>query len=308
VGDELSSERIGQIVRDGKRLGLEILSIAGGEPLLRRDLEEVVRAAASAGMAVHIDTNGTMLSPARARSLRDAGTGMIAISIDGPNAAIHDTLRGVDGTFERAMAGISAASEAGIQVCANVLINRTNFDKLVDIATMLSDNGLREIKFFPVHSGHPYDYGTLDSDFTILSESEIDRLEEEIKRVKALMRSRGIVFGGDAYLKGMTSFFRGKPPRLPCMAGFLVVTVTPDGRLYACYPIESYLPIGDHRLDEIFCSPRMQEIREQVRRCRHLCWEYCYVEPSLFAHPLYAIRNARKIFNELQLYLGDNTK
>ena len=301
--DEISPERIARYVGDAKKLGLELVSIAGGEPMIRKDLEEIVQRISELNVSVHLDTNGAFLTPERARLLKDSGIDTVFISIDGPSADIHDVYRGVDGAFQKAIAGIAAAKDAGIRTGANVLIHKANIHLLSKIASMLSNHGIEMIKFFPVHFGPPYDFGSMQINREYLSEDEINNLEKEINDLKHFLHNRKIIFGSDAYLDSIADFFRGRPNHLTCMAGFLSTTITPDGKMCACYPLKSFVSIGDHSFDKVFRSEKMNDIRKMVGKCTQNCWEYCHAEVSILASPIHAIRNPWIVMSAMQQYL-----
>jgi radical SAM protein with 4Fe4S-binding SPASM domain len=84
-----------------------VLSITGGEPLLRRDLAECCEAITFHGFRAGIVTNATLITPDRASELASAGIPHFAVSLDGPKD-MHDWLRGGPGVFERTLRGIAA--------------------------------------------------------------------------------------------------------------------------------------------------------------------------------------------------------
>ncbi len=87
------------------------VSITGGEPLVREDLDEIVAHMVSLGMTVCMVSNGTLLTPERARRLVHAGMGVLSVSIDGLKDT-HEVIRGPN-TYERALEGLANARAAG---------------------------------------------------------------------------------------------------------------------------------------------------------------------------------------------------
>ncbi len=87
------------------------VSITGGEPLVREDLEEIVAHMVGLGMTVCMVSNGTLLTLDRARSLAAAGMGVVSVSIDGLEDT-HEVIRGV-GSYRRALEGLANARAAG---------------------------------------------------------------------------------------------------------------------------------------------------------------------------------------------------
>jgi len=121
------------------------LSITGGEPLLYPDFKEVVVAAKRRGFAIDLTTNGTMLEK-YADFVVEQGIEWLFVSVDGPDF-IHEQVRGVQGAFNRTMAGIKAVVEARKRlksispiIMLNFTLCQTNLayiDQMVPIATSL---------------------------------------------------------------------------------------------------------------------------------------------------------------------------
>ncbi len=103
------------------------ISFTGGEPTLRRDLPHLVRyAAKTLGMRVNLISNGTRITAGLAGQLADAGLASAQISLAGPNAASHDAITRLAGSFECSCQAVAHLQAAGISVHANTTINRHN--------------------------------------------------------------------------------------------------------------------------------------------------------------------------------------
>lgn len=113
-----------------------MLVFTGGEPLVRPDILELSRYAGNLGLTVSIATNATLLTPALARQLKEAGVVNIAAGIDGATPETHDFVRG-KGCFGRTLKGIEAARAAGLDLQLNITVMRPNYDevpRLLDLA------------------------------------------------------------------------------------------------------------------------------------------------------------------------------
>jgi len=99
----LTTEQVSEVIRQGQELGVSVLNFVGGEPLLRQDLPELVRAVDKDLTTTVLFTNGSMLSD-RASSLRKAGLDSVYVSIDSADPIRHDHFRGTPGLFDRAVA------------------------------------------------------------------------------------------------------------------------------------------------------------------------------------------------------------
>jgi MoaA/NifB/PqqE/SkfB family radical SAM enzyme len=100
--DELSTERLLEIVDQGAEMGVaRVFVLGGGEPLLRPDTPALLARIKHHGMEGILTTNGTLMGPVLADQLLDTCWDEVHVSIDGPNPAIHDALRGQAGAFAR---------------------------------------------------------------------------------------------------------------------------------------------------------------------------------------------------------------
>lgn len=121
---------------------IPFFSFTGGEPLLREDLEDFMRYAASKGLRVNLITNGTLATPERAKSLYDAGLRTAQVSLESPEPAIHDELCGSPGSHARTLAGIKALQAAGIAVQTNTTITAFNRGSLAAMPAYLASLGV----------------------------------------------------------------------------------------------------------------------------------------------------------------------
>jgi Fe-coproporphyrin III synthase len=97
---ELTTDAIGNVLRQCAQMGTERVEFTGGEPLLRPDLPELVGIGNSLGMRVSVLTNGVSLTENVARELTAAGLDTLAISLDGPEE-VHNFIRRVPNMFAR---------------------------------------------------------------------------------------------------------------------------------------------------------------------------------------------------------------
>lgn len=148
-GDELSTDEALRVVAQIAELASgAMLVLTGGEPLLRRDLDQLVAAAALAGLMPVIGTNGLLLDPPRAQRLRLAGAVGVGISVDSAAPAFHDRLRGKAGAWAGAMAGMDAARGVGLGVLMQTTLFQDNLGELSDMALLARDSGAMALNFF----------------------------------------------------------------------------------------------------------------------------------------------------------------
>lgn len=127
--DELNTEEVLYLIDELAHAGVVDFGISGGEPLIRRDLFDIIAHAKARGMSVGVASNGAKLPAAVARRLADLRLNRLQISLDGP-AEAHDALRRWTGLFDRARKSIATARRHGLRVHVCCTINRLNADQL----------------------------------------------------------------------------------------------------------------------------------------------------------------------------------
>ena len=142
-------------------LGIEKIRLTGGEPMLRRDIETIIRKLGKLKPALHdlaLTTNGYFL-PERARGLKDAGLDRVTISLDSLKRDVFKRMTGVD-VLDKVLAGIAAAKDAGLEpIKINAVIVRGhNEDEVADFAAFAREHDvkMRFIEFMPLDSGHEW--------------------------------------------------------------------------------------------------------------------------------------------------------
>ncbi len=152
---EMETEEIKSIIEQAKRLGTLEVVFSGGEPLLRRDAIELVRFAHDIGMITRLNTNGLLLDRRRVAELKKAGLTLCAVSLDDCDPQVHDTLRGVPGTYEKALEGIRRLRESHVLSQLLVYASKNSLpsglDRLIALGKKLGVFTM--FVFFPIASG-----------------------------------------------------------------------------------------------------------------------------------------------------------
>jgi cyclic pyranopterin phosphate synthase len=131
----MAAAEVVRLVRVFRRLGVEKVRLTGGEPLIRRDLPAIIAAIKAAADApeVSLTTNGWFLA-AQASALRAAGLDRVNVSVDSLDPAVAGRMNGLGFDVARVLAGIEAATAAGLPVKVNCVIQRgVNEGGLLDL-------------------------------------------------------------------------------------------------------------------------------------------------------------------------------
>jgi 12,18-didecarboxysiroheme deacetylase len=145
--DELSTEEGRTLIDDLSGFGVPVLLFSGGEPLIRKDLPELASYAVSKGMRAVISTNGTLITPSTAQTLKEIGLSYVGISLDGMEE-VNDRFRGVKGAFSKAMEGIENCKAAGIKVGLRFTISKTNAAEIPGIFDLLEEKEIPRVCFY----------------------------------------------------------------------------------------------------------------------------------------------------------------
>lgn len=120
---EMTTEEVQKIVRSLQDLGVGIIGFTGGEPLLRNDLEEIIKTIDDRSIS-YLFTNGYSMTLDKAKSLKEAGLFGVGISIDSLYKENHDKKRGYKGAFEKAISAIKNCKEAGLYTMSQTVCTK----------------------------------------------------------------------------------------------------------------------------------------------------------------------------------------
>src|ERR671938_1819797 len=138
--DELETEHWTRVFGEARALGVLQLALTGGEPMVRRDLDDLAAAARAAGLYSTLVTAGTRFTPERAAQLKEAGLDHVQVSIQSPDPEENDRIAGIR-SFEKKLAAARAARELGFPLTLNCVLHRQNLDRIDDVLELALDLG-----------------------------------------------------------------------------------------------------------------------------------------------------------------------
>jgi radical SAM protein with 4Fe4S-binding SPASM domain len=147
VHPELSTEQAKILIDQIAAFGCPVLLFSGGEPLLRRDLFELLDYARQKGLRTVLSTNGTRITESVARQLAELGLSYAGISLDGPQD-VHDRFRKVDGAFLETLNGIANCRRAGIRTGLRFTMTRGNIAHIETLFDIAAAANVRRICFY----------------------------------------------------------------------------------------------------------------------------------------------------------------
>jgi AdoMet-dependent heme synthase len=153
--NELNTEESLRLIDRLKTFGNPILIFTGGDPMMRKDLFELISYATQKGLRCSLTPTATVLpTPERMQKAREAGIRRIALSLDAPTAEAHDAFRQVPGSWQRTMNILRNAQSAGLSAQVNTTVSTFNVHLLADMVPFIQEVGAVQWSvFFLVPTG-----------------------------------------------------------------------------------------------------------------------------------------------------------
>ncbi|WP_405450226.1 cytosylglucuronate decarboxylase [Streptomyces erythrochromogenes] len=136
-------EDFAELLPEAVAKGVGYVRFTGGEPLMHRDVVELVRMGTEHGMRMSLITNGMFL-PRFVDRLADAGLAQVIVSLDGSSGATHDVYRRSPGMFDNGLEGLRRAKELGIIPRVNSVVGPHNFAQMPELQRTLTDLGVQQ--------------------------------------------------------------------------------------------------------------------------------------------------------------------
>jgi len=206
-----------------------LVTFTGGEPTLRRDLENIVAEVdrAIALKYVTLITHGGMLTADRAESLWNAGVNQFNISLDYLDER-HDQARAIPGLCAKIMAAIPAMRARGIDnIRFNTVIKNDNLDQILPIVRRARELGVGVN--FSVYT----DSKNGNRQFLLAGDAEDDLASVVRQLLEIKRRQRGVITNSDYYLAQIPRYVRGEM-REPCQSGIRTIHIDPTGNVKRC--------------------------------------------------------------------------
>lgn len=222
--NELTTDAWLIVLEQAADLGVVQIHFTGGEPLLRPDLELLVRRARELGLFVNLITSGVGLTEERVRQLSEAGIDSIQLSVQAADAELADSIAGFKANeLKREAAGWIRAS--GLTLNMNVVLHRANLHQIEQIIELCVGWGAQRLEL-----ANAQYYGWALRNINQLLPGKEQLQEAEAAYERALTR-----FGHRLELLWIIPDYYEDFPK-PCMGGWgrLSLTVAPDGRVLPC--------------------------------------------------------------------------
>jgi radical SAM protein with 4Fe4S-binding SPASM domain len=250
----------------------KFVNITGGEPFVRRDLQDIVEVMFKKSDRIVISTSGWHTDRIIKMAERFPNIG-IRISIEGLSQK-NDDLRGREGTFDRALRVLLTLKEMGIKdIGYGCTVSNHNSADMLWLYKLSRELGME----FATAAFHNSYYFHKD-------DNEVTNKDEVIgnfhKLIEELLKDNSPKSWYRAFFNlGLINYIRGKPRMLPCEAGTANFFIEPYGDVYPCNGLEDRYwkeSMGNIRdvssFEELWFSERAEKVRGLVRTCPKNCW------------------------------------
>lgn len=230
--DEHTTDEVLALFAELEALGSPVVVLAGGEPMSRRDLPEILAGLERHHIDAWLCTNATLVNPDNAQWLASSALRGFSISLDGPDAETHEHLRG-RGRFAHALRGIRLLVEAGARdVQLRVTVTPHNADRLLDFAPLARDLGVHQVVMKPFRQS-----GAASGAERLLISR--DAYREAAAYVRERWPEDGVPLDvGDGMPQRPPSWTRIMPA-FACVGGTTSVSILHDGRVMGCGSVTS---------------------------------------------------------------------
>ena len=222
--DELSTPAWQRVFTEAAEMGVLQCHLSGGEPLLRRDLVDLVRTAAELGMYTNLVTSAIGLSRPRAEALKAAGLDHVQISVQADEPATSDRIAGIP-SFERKLKAAAVVKDLGWPLTVNVVLHRQNIDRIAEIVALVEELDADRVE---LANTQYYGWAWRNRAALLPSREQLARAEEVVRDARARLGARMEI------VHVLPDYYSEYPK--PCMGGWASrqIIVTPNGDALPC--------------------------------------------------------------------------
>lgn len=255
--NELSTEEWIRVISEARRMGATQLGFSGGEPLVRKDLEVLIKEARQLGYYTNLITSGVGMDEARIRNFKNAGLDHIQVSFQASDEELNNYLGG-SRTFQHKLEMARLVKEYEYPMVLNIVLHRQNIDQIEDILKMTID---LKADYVELASTQYYGWSRVNLDQLLPTRAQLEHAETVAKRYQEMMRDKMKII----YV--IPDYFENRPKK--CMNGWgsIFLTIAPDGSALPCHAA-AQLPgldapnVRDHGIEWIWQdSPAFNRFR-----------------------------------------------
>ena len=223
--NELSTGDWCRAMQQAREMGATQLGFSGGEPLVRKDLEELIKEARRLGYYSNLITSGVGMDEKRVERFKQAGLDHIQISFQASNEELNNYLGGSK-TFQHKLEMARIVKQYEYPMVLNIVLHRKNVDQIRDILDMTVE---LNADYVELASTQYYGWSRINIDQLLPTRTQLARAETVAKEYQEKMRKKMKII----YV--IPDYFENRPKK--CMNGWgnIFLTIAPDGTALPCH-------------------------------------------------------------------------
>jgi pyrroloquinoline quinone biosynthesis protein E len=223
--DELSTQDWIRVLREGRKMGATQLGFSGGEPLLRRDLEELISEACELGYYTNLITSGVGMDEDRILAFKKAGLDHIQVSFQASNEELNDYL-GASKTFQHKLQMANLVKQYEYPMVLNIVLHRKNIEQIREILDMAIE---LKADYVELASTQYYGWSRINLDNLLPTREQLQQAEKVVVEYQDKMKDKMKII----YV--IPDYFETRPKA--CMNGWgsIFLTIAPDGTALPCH-------------------------------------------------------------------------
>ena len=298
---ELSADEIKRGLDILKSLGVVEIVFSGGDPLLRDDAAEIIEYASRFFVTTVYD-NGSMAAK-KIDALRNVD--FVAISIDSLDAAKNDHIKGVEGSWKKAMETVETLHNEGIKVAVTPTISQLNLYEIVDITNYFSQKGIPVWYCLysydlSVDANQLFRIGKANDEFVITDKQAMVKLCDSLIEMK---KTNENILITTKLLKALRNLYSEDKRTWNCRALQSFLVIDHLGRIAGCHVHNFAGSVFDLR--KTWKSEKFNSLRKTYHKCTQ-CTYLCYIFYSLHGSPYGNLILAKDQWKNAKLLLKKN--
>ena len=183
--NELNTEQAFEAIDSFQKANVFYINFGGGEPLVRKDIFDLMLRLKEKKIAVSLSTNGWLVNSEVVDKLKECKLNKVYISIDHSTSEVHDSVRMQEGALNKAIEAIKLLKNADIEVGFSTVVTKYNFDDLENIVNLAEELGVSDLN---IKRFRPVGNGAINNKDFVLSENEEKIAFSEIERLTNLKK------------------------------------------------------------------------------------------------------------------------
>lgn len=241
AGSELDTATWQRVITEAAAIGVLQGHFSGGEPMVRRDLPDLIRHARAQGLYTNLITSAVLLDERSMAQLVQAGLDHVQISFQGADAAIADHVAGLRHAHQKKLKAAKLVREAGLALTLNAVVHRQNLHQLPEMIDLAVESGAQRIEVAHVQY---YGWALKNRAALIPTRAQLDEATNIVNQARTRL-------AGSLTIDYVVPDYYASRPKA-CMGGWArqFFNITPSGKMLPCHAAETLPNLTFERVTE----------------------------------------------------------